>query len=324
MKKWIGILALAGGLLLSGCASLLERSYSVVEPYADRYWDASAEDTLRAESYQDLVNSLLLLVEERSEEGVIRYYTEGNAYSLALQATWEVREDTMLGSYLLEDLSFRYETGEEGVCTLTYELIYREDAEDVDSLMVLSDSQSLVDLLRLAIREGHDRLTARFAYDMPREDVEAAVAAMWREVCLGSAEEPLPPETAAGEETDLAQPPESGAPTGGEIPPEESGTPEESPQETSPGEAPAPEEPAAAARPELSQEGSPQETSAQEETVPEGTGDGPGGETQPVSGEAPGAEEETPPVPEIPPCPWELRYYPDQDAAELVEVLLLP
>ena len=129
MKKWIGILALAGGLLLSGCASLLERSYSVVEPYADRYWDASAEDTLRAESYQDLVNSLLLLVEEHSEEGVIRYYTEGNAYSLALQATWEVREDTMLGSYLLEDLSFRYETGEEGVCTLTYELIYREDAE---------------------------------------------------------------------------------------------------------------------------------------------------------------------------------------------------
>ena len=307
MKKWIGILALAGGLLLSGCASLLERSYSVVEPYADRYWDASAEDTLRAESYQDLVNSLLLLVEERSEEGVIRYYTEGNAYSLALQATWEVREDTMLGSYLLEDLSFRYETGEEGVCTLTYELIYREDAEDVDSLMVLSDSQSLVDLLRLAIREGHDRLTARFAYDMPREDVEAAVAAMWREVCLGSAEEPLPPETAAGEETDPTQPPEEG------------GAPEESPQKASPGEVPAPEEPAAEAPSELVQE-----ASAQEETVPEGTGEGPGGETQPVSGEAPGAEEETPPVPEIPPCPWELRYYPDQDAAELVEVLLLP
>ena len=307
MKKWIGILALAGGLLLSGCASLLERSYSVVEPYADRYWDASAEDTLRAESYQDLVNSLLLLVEERSEEGVIRYYTEGNAYSLALQATWEVREDTMLGSYLLEDLSFRYETGEEGVCMLTYELIYREDAEDVDSLMVLSDSQSLVDLLRLAIREGHDRLTARFAYDMPREDVEAAVAAMWREVCLGSAEEPLPPETAAGEETDPTQPPEEGD------------APEESPQEASPGEVPAPEEPAAEAPPELVQE-----ASAQEETVPEGTGEGPGGETQPVSGEAPGAEEETPPVPEIPPCPWELRYYPDQDAAELVEVLLLP
>ena len=195
MKKRILVLALAGSLLLSGCTSLLERSYSVVEPYADRYWDASAEDTLRAESYQDLVNSLLMLIEEGAEDGVIRYYTAGDAYGLALQATQEVREETMLGSYLLEKITFTYQMMEEGVCTLTYEMVYREDAEDVDSLMVLSDSQSLVDLLRLAIREGHDKLTARFAYDMPREDVEAAVAAMWREVCLGSGENTQDPAT---------------------------------------------------------------------------------------------------------------------------------
>ena len=56
--------------LLSGCPALLERSYGVSEPYADRYWDSSAEDTLRVESYQDLVNSLLLLVEQRAEEGI--------------------------------------------------------------------------------------------------------------------------------------------------------------------------------------------------------------------------------------------------------------
>lgn len=141
----------------------------MVEPYADRYWDASAEDTLRAESYQDLVNSLLMLIEEGAEDGVIRYYTAGDAYGLALQATQEVREETMLGSYLLEKITFTYQMMEEGVCTLTYEMVYREDAEDVDSLMVLSDSQSLVDLLRLAIREGHDKLTGpSFAYDMPR------------------------------------------------------------------------------------------------------------------------------------------------------------
>ena len=71
IRMLTAVLALC--LPLSGCASLLERSYSVVEPYADRYWDASAEDTLRAENYQDLVNSLLLLVEQRAEEGVIRY-----------------------------------------------------------------------------------------------------------------------------------------------------------------------------------------------------------------------------------------------------------
>ena len=70
-------------LLLCGCASLLERSYSSVEPYTDRYWDSGAEDTLKAESYQDLVNSLLMLIEQRSEEVVIRYYApEGtNTYA---------------------------------------------------------------------------------------------------------------------------------------------------------------------------------------------------------------------------------------------------
>ena len=270
MKKRIWILALAGCLLLSGCASLLERSYSVVEPYADRYWDASAEDTLRAESYQDLVNSLLLLVEEGAEEGVIRYYTVGDAYSLALQATREVKEDTMLGSYLLEDITFAYQTMEEDVCTLTYKMVYREDAEDVESLMVLSDSQSLVDLLRLAVREGHDRLTARFAYDMPREDVEAAVQSVWREICLGDGEE-----TAEDLET---------TETGAEGP---------APEETQP---PA-EDPAQPASQELP-----------EEPPAEGV--------QPVSGTGDGEAEE------LPPCPWEIRYYPDRDAAELVEVLL--
>ena len=270
MKKRIWILALAGCLLLSGCASLLERSYSVVEPYADRYWDASAEDTLRAESYQDLVNSLLMLVEERSEDGVIRYYTSGDAYSLALQATYEVRQDTMLGSYLLEDISFAYQAVEEGSCTLTYTMVYRQDAEDVESLMVLSDSQSLVDLLRLAVREGHDRLTARFAYDMPREDVEAAVQSVWREICLGDGEE-----TAEDLET---------TETGAEDP---------APEETQP---PA-EDPAQPASQELP-----------EEPPAEGV--------QPVSGTGDGEAEE------LPPCPWEIRYYPDRDAAELVEVLL--
>lgn len=269
MKKRIVALALALGLLLSGCASLLERSYSVVEPYADRYWDASAEDTLRAESYQDLVNSLLLLVEEGAEEGVIRYYTVGDAYSLALQATREVKEDTMLGSYLLEDITFAYQTMEEDVCTLTYKMVYREDAEDVESLMVLSDSQSLVDLLRLAIREGHDRLTARFAYDMPREDVEAAVQSVWREVCLGTEDD-------------------QGLTANGQLSPEE-------------------------------------DVEADGETASAGAGDpfAPAEETealQPVSGDGEdGTHGETE---ALPPCPWEIRYYPDREAAELVEVLL--
>ena len=88
MDKRILPILMALCLLCTGCASLLERSYSSVEPYTDRFWDSTAEDTLKAESYQDLVNSLLMLIEQRSEEGIIRYYgsEDENSYEQAIRA----------------------------------------------------------------------------------------------------------------------------------------------------------------------------------------------------------------------------------------------
>ena len=170
MKNLILLAALSACLLLGGCVSLLERSYSVVEPYADRYWDSAAEDTLKAENYQDLVNSLLMQVEQRAEECVIRGYGEAAGYGQARSASWEVRRETIPGSYLLENMTFDYEPSD-GYSTFTFRMSYREDAEDIEAMMSLSDSQSLVDLLRLSVREERDKLTARFSYDTPREDV---------------------------------------------------------------------------------------------------------------------------------------------------------
>lgn len=252
MNRRILPLLLAVCLTLSGCASLLERSYSVVEPYTDRYWDSGAEDTLKAESYQDLVNSLLMLVEQRAEEGVIRFYVTEDAYNLALAANREVRLETALGSYLLRKLTFSCERTDR-YCTLSYEMSYREDAEELGSIMTLSDSQSLVDLLRLAVREEHPKMTAQFVYDTPRDAVISAVESLWQELCLDEQEQ---------------------AEAGEEAPNEE-------------GEEPSPEEPAA---PPEDAEQVLQET--QEEPV------------------------------QLPPCPWEIRFYPDLESAEIVEILL--
>ena len=173
MKNYLPVLLLTC-LLLTGCGALLERSYSVVEPYADRYWDSAAEDTLRAENHQDLVNSLLMLVEERAEEGTIRCYGAANSYLQAQSACREVSEETALGSYLLSSLTFDY-ANSAGYSALTCRMSYREDAEDPASLMTLSDSQSLVDLLRLSVREELEKQTARFPYNPPREEVTGAV-----------------------------------------------------------------------------------------------------------------------------------------------------
>lgn len=262
MKKQIPPLLLALCLCLSGCAAMLERSYSFSEPYVNRYWDTGAGDTLRASTYQDLVNSLLMLVEQRAEEGVVRYSARTRSYNEVYSAVAEVRQKTALGSYLLRSMLFRYDAGEDD-CTITVQITYREDAEDVGSLMLLSDSQSLVDLLRLHLREEHQRLTAQFVYEMERrEDVLAAVQGLWTEMCLEEqakeGQEP-PPE-------DVTAPPEGADPLLETEPDVEADPPEDPPEE----------EPAAPAAGEL----------------------------------------------EIPPCPWEVRFYPDTEYAGIVEIWL--
>ncbi len=282
MRRKITVLLAWAGLLaaLTGCASLLERSYSVVEPYTDRYWDSGAEDTLKAENYQELVNSLLMLVEQRSEEGTVRFYygDKTNAFVLANRARREVQLDTVTGAYLLEQISFTYKDMKD-YRLLTYRMEYREDAEAIEGLMTISDDQSLTDLLRLAVREGHPRLTARFVYGIRREAVTSAVEAVWREQFM--------PKDVPGGDGELS---EDGEASGEDVPPEE-GSPED-------GEAPEGEE------------------SPEDETSPEGEAAG-GGD---VTGEKSAGEPV--PEPDYPPCPWEIRCYPDLDTLGIVEVLL--
>lgn len=275
----IGMLLAA--CLLTGCASLLERSYSVLEPYADRYWDSSAEDTLRAESYQDLVNSMLLLIEQHAEEGVIRCYGEIGEYQNALAARSEVQRETMLGSYLLQNLYLTYEQGS-SYSTLSCRIVYREDAEEIDSLMTLSDSQSLVDLLRLAVREEHEKLTAHFAYDTPREDVSMAMESLWQELCRNEMKTGETPDNVEALGPDLEE-------TGDEVLPE--GDLPEAEGETVPKE-------------EMPDDG------------PDGTEPDEDGQESPDEA----APEEEPVI--YPPCPWVIRFYPNQATAEIVEVIL--
>ena len=143
--------------------------------------------------------------------------------------------------------------------------------------MTLSDSQSLVDLLRLAVREEHERLTARFSYDMPRQDVTAAVESLWRELC--------------GEEAEAQQTLEA--------PPPEDQTPQD-PEE------PVPAEPSGEEEVQTTPEEAPEST--------ETSGEGEDPDAPPV--------QEPPAEPVYPPCPWTVRFYPDKETAELVEVLL--
>ena len=289
MKLKLTALVLVVCLTLCGCASLLERSYSSVEPYTDRYFDSGAADTLKAESYQDLVNSLLMLIEQRREEVVIRYYApEGtDTYAQAVNAKHEVQYETLLGSYLLSSLTLTY-TNNTGYCTLTYSMSYRVDAQDISTLMALSDSQSLVDLLRLAVREGHETITAQFISKMSREEILNAVNSLWQELYLDELEKNGFFDPPVEQENHEEEPPSDET---------------SSPDDTLPSDEPD------------SKAADPQAQDGEDNTE---TPDD--GENTTDSGDV--SLPDPQPVIEFPPCPWKIIFYPNAYTAEIVTIVL--
>ena len=70
MRKRVWALAAALLMLpLTGCGSLLNRDYSVTEPHSSSYYESEDRSVLRAESYQDLVNALLVAGPRREPSG---------------------------------------------------------------------------------------------------------------------------------------------------------------------------------------------------------------------------------------------------------------
>ena len=166
MRKKFIPLSLALCLTLSGCGGnvVLERSYSVSTPHSEVYWENEGADTLRADSYQDLVNALLLLLGEHSEEGVVRIYSEEDAAAMAEQACKEVQEETALGAYLLDYISYT-DTQERAYYEMHVRLGYRRTAEEQAGIVTATSTEALPDLLRLTAREGSlSRIAVRFTY----------------------------------------------------------------------------------------------------------------------------------------------------------------
>lgn len=163
------------------CSCGLERSYSSVEMHTEAYWENTAEDTLRAENYQDLVNALLLLIGKHAEDGVVRVYglEEQDWVGMAARASDEVRQ-TAVGSYLLRYMTYRVDKEEN--CHVMYpSFSYRRSAEEYAALVNASDEEAVPDLLREAVKAGADALTVRLSY-FPES--ETAFTAMVEDVRL--------------------------------------------------------------------------------------------------------------------------------------------
>ena len=69
-RSWLALL-LAGGLTLSGCASMANRDYLSIQPHRDNLPAANDPSAYRAENYTALGEVIHSMVEVGLEEGVV-------------------------------------------------------------------------------------------------------------------------------------------------------------------------------------------------------------------------------------------------------------
>ena len=172
--------ALLSLCLLTGCASLLEREYSTVEPHSSKFWESEAADILRAEDYQDIVNDLLILIGRHTETAVLRLYNFEDDLTVAdvlERAAMEVQQETPLGAYGVGYITTASQS-QRGYYEVTVQIGYRRSAEQIQAVVNATSPEALSSLLESALDAGKGELAVRLGYwgADGQEKVESAVA----------------------------------------------------------------------------------------------------------------------------------------------------
>ena len=152
--------------LLTGCAPLLERSYTTAEPHSSKFWESEAADTLRAENHQDIVNDLLILIGQHTETAALRLYDfpdEQTAAEELEKAAVEVQQETPLGAYAVEYITY---TGQpqRSCFEADLQIGYRRTEEQMQTIVSATSVSALSDLLEAALDGGRTELVVRMGY----------------------------------------------------------------------------------------------------------------------------------------------------------------
>lgn len=158
--------ALCAVMLLTGCASLLERTYTSVEPHSSKFWESEAAGTLRAENYQDIVNDLLLLIGQHTETATLRLYNYSDDLTVAEaleQAAAEVQQETPMGAYAVEYITSSSQS-QRGYYEISLQIGYRRTAEQIQAVVNATSTEALPSLLEAALDEERPELAVRIGY----------------------------------------------------------------------------------------------------------------------------------------------------------------
>ncbi len=225
-KKLIRFFSLAlVCVLLSGCGSFLNREYGVTEPHSAGYFGSEDRSVMRIENYQDLVNALLMLVDQRAVEATVWFYPSRetpNAAEATERACNEVRQETPLGAYAVDYLSYTVDGSTHNYSVVHLTIGYRRTAEQVNAIVHATGVSALYDLLNTAADRGADSVAVQVAsFGQTQDEIRDAVAAIQLERYLAE-HPPVEPETAEepgeksedpSEETEDPESPEGGETT---------------------------------------------------------------------------------------------------------------
>lgn len=153
-------------VLLAGCTPLLERTYCVAEPHSRRFWESEAAGTLRAENYQDIVNDLLLLIGQHTEDAVLRLYNFESDLTVAdtlEKATTEIQQETPMGAYAVEYITASSHA-QRGYYEVSLRISYRRTQEQLQAVVNATSPEALYSLLAGALDDGKTELAVRMGY----------------------------------------------------------------------------------------------------------------------------------------------------------------
>lgn len=169
------LLLLSMTLPLTGCGSLLERSYASVTPHTQFQDEEENEAILRAETYQGLVSALLHLVEQGAESGVVRLYQyssiTGSATGDVDQACLEVTQEDPLGAYAVDYIKYDVQPNA-AYYQVEVKLAYTIPTEELRQVISVTASTAVSRELEELLPKKPQKVVFRISYFSQEDSVE--------------------------------------------------------------------------------------------------------------------------------------------------------
>lgn len=187
MKKCLLALLCVSALLLTGCASMLNREYYSSSLHLE-YPVGKAPPVLQAENYQGLVNAILYFVTEHEETGLIRLSSyAGNTRQGLEDACEEVRTEDPLGAYAVEEITYATDDYRQ----VTISIRYAHSADEVAAIVPAVGSSAIRQTISAAMASFSRQCVLRINYFTGDEaSLEQMVWQTWLDTPLAALTRP--------------------------------------------------------------------------------------------------------------------------------------